>query len=400
MASIENRHNALAGTRPPAVTRRHACGMGLAVLIGAIGAAVLPDLGAQPAQAEEATAIALASAQEQYAAVQGQLDDLAWQYEQKSIELAETMGALEAKQGEIDATQGQIDATQLQIEQTQAELETCQNELASVISANYKTGNATALDVIMASSDYDQLFENIYYLNKVSDEEARLIEHTREVKALLEQQQLDLENQKATLQIQYGELAGIRQTQELQLADMQQRQNETYALLSSLDDQVRALTDQYNAELIAQAEAAAAAAALRSAGGSYGEAYGNGSAASVVSACGYTPSPGSGWCAAWVTNVFVNAGVGYWGGDACDMYATWCYSSDQSTIQPGMIVAVSTWNGTSAGRIYGHVGVYVGGGLVMDNVGYIRTIDLGSWIGTYGTTVSPRWGWLGGVALS
>ena len=43
--------------------------------------------------------------------------------------------------------------------------------------------------------------------------------------------------------------------------------------------------------------------------------------------------------------------------------------------------------------------IYVGGGTVMDNIGYIRTIDLGSWISYYGSTVTPRWGWLGGVTL-
>ena len=101
-----------------------------------------------------------------------------------------------------------------------------------------------------------------------------------------------------------------------------------------------------------------------------------------------------------MTNVFTNAGIGYFGGDACDMYASWCYSSDQGSIQPGMIVAVSSHPHTSAGQIYGHVGIYVGGGTVMDNIGYIRTIDLGSWISYYGSTVTPRWGWLGGVTLS
>ena len=65
-----------------------------------------------------------------------------------------------------------------------------------------------------------------------------------------------------------------------------------------------------------------------------------------------------------------------------------------------MIVAVSSHPHTSAGQIYGHVGIYVGGGTVMDNIGYIRSIDLGSWISYYGSTVTPRWGWLGGVTLS
>jgi cell wall-associated NlpC family hydrolase len=94
------------------------------------------------------------------------------------------------------------------------------------------------------------------------------------------------------------------------------------------------------------------------------------------------------------------AGVGYVGGNACDMYANYCTSSNRSDLQVGMIIAVSTHSLTSAGRLYGHVGIYVGGGTVMDNVGYIRSISVDTWISTYDTTVTPRWGWAGGVVLS
>ena len=131
----------------------------------------------------------------------------------------------------------------------------------------------------------------------------------------------------------------------------------------------------------------------------YGTVTAGGSASAMVDACYYTPSPGAGYCAMWVTNVAVNAGIGYYGGNACDMYANWCYSTDRGYLQPGMIIAVSTHSHTSAGRIYGHVGIYIGDGLIMENVGYINTQSVDSWIEYYGTTVAVRWGWLGGVAL-
>ena len=52
-----------------------------------------------------------------------------------------------------------------------------------------------------------------------------------------------------------------------------------------------------------------------------------------------------------------------------------------------------------AGRIYGHVGIYVGNGTVMDNVGFIRSIGVDEWIAYYGVTVTPRWGWIGDWVL-
>lgn len=115
----------------------------------------------------------------------------------------------------------------------------------------------------------------------------------------------------------------------------------------------------------------------------------------VLISCMRTPSPGAGYCAAWVTNVFSNAGIGYWGGDACDQYRRFCKSSNLSQLKVGMIVAVSTHGHTQAGSIYGHVGIYVGNGLIMDNVGSIRTMSVHEWISYYSDRVAAKWGWFG-----
>lgn len=120
----------------------------------------------------------------------------------------------------------------------------------------------------------------------------------------------------------------------------------------------------------------------------------------VVNACRSTPSPGAGWCAAWVSNVFRNAGIGSYGGNANDMYWNWCNLSNKSQIKTGMIVAVSAHNHTRAGSRYGHVGIYVGNGNVMHNIGNIATWTLDKWVDYYNTTVTPKWGWIGGVDLS
>ena len=119
----------------------------------------------------------------------------------------------------------------------------------------------------------------------------------------------------------------------------------------------------------------------------------------VVNSCHAVPSPGYGLCAAWVSYVFSNAGLGAVWGNACDMYNSWCTSSNKSALKVGMIISVSTHSRTSAGRIYGHVGIYVGNNTVMDNIGYIRSINVDSWISYFGTTVTPRWGWANGLVL-
>lgn len=120
----------------------------------------------------------------------------------------------------------------------------------------------------------------------------------------------------------------------------------------------------------------------------------------IVQSAGVTPSPGAGLCAAWVSHVFSGAGMGSVPGNACDMYRDWCHSSSKSELRPGMIIAVATHPHTAAGRVYGHVGIYVGGNTVMDNVGPIRRMDLDEWISYFGTTCEVRWGWAMGRDLS
>ena len=107
------------------------------------------------------------------------------------------------------------------------------------------------------------------------------------------------------------------------------------------------------------------------------------------------------YCAEYVMRVYERAGISRAnGGDARDIFWRWCTSSDLSTLKPGMVIAVPTHAGTSAGRIWGHVAVYVGGGMVRDNVGYLRMTPVNDWIAYYSSITSPKWGWYGGIALA
>lgn len=104
----------------------------------------------------------------------------------------------------------------------------------------------------------------------------------------------------------------------------------------------------------------------------------------IVNAAYITPSPGAGWCAMWVSQVYQNAGLGFIGGNACDMYRNYTFTSDRSKLKVGMLVAVeSSSSGSSLGVTYGHVGIYIGDGKVMDNIGHIRVTTLDDWIATF-----------------
>lgn len=121
----------------------------------------------------------------------------------------------------------------------------------------------------------------------------------------------------------------------------------------------------------------------------------------IVNSAYATPTAGQGRCAAWVTNVFRNAGYGFYGGNACDMCRSWCHSSNRNELKVGMIIADVSHPGTgTAGLTYGHVGIYIGNNKVMSNEGPITVKSLDVFIRFYGAGTGCRWGWLGGIDLS
>lgn len=119
-------------------------------------------------------------------------------------------------------------------------------------------------------------------------------------------------------------------------------------------------------------------------------------------ACAHgTPSPGDDLCASWVEQAFSRLGLGVVLGDARNLYEGYCHYDDTRELLVGMIAAVPSHPYTARGMAHGHVGLYVGDGMVMDAVsGEVRKVPLELWLSAYGLMADPRWGWLGSMGLS
>lgn len=113
----------------------------------------------------------------------------------------------------------------------------------------------------------------------------------------------------------------------------------------------------------------------------------------IADAARRVPSPGAGLCAMWVSQVYSAAGLGYIGGNADDMYYAYCTSSDLGTLKVGMLIGTPSNPYTPASQLYGHVGIYVGDGLVMSNLsGTVTTQTVEDFIAEQGVTHQVRWG--------
>lgn len=113
----------------------------------------------------------------------------------------------------------------------------------------------------------------------------------------------------------------------------------------------------------------------------------------VVEAAKSTPFAGSNLCATWVSRVYANAGFPYLYYQAPEWLASWCTSTDRAELKPGMVVAVRHSPFGSAGWEYGHVGIYIGDGLVMHNANTVQTTPIDEWIATYAYQCEAHWGW-------
>lgn len=102
----------------------------------------------------------------------------------------------------------------------------------------------------------------------------------------------------------------------------------------------------------------------------------------------YGISARSGYCQAWVADVY-QAVTGSRGSAHCALCAAdmWAVSSDFSQIPVG-----ATVYGYSSSQ-YGHVGIYIGNGMVAHNIGYVKVQSLESWIEQY---KGFCWGWENG----
>ncbi len=103
----------------------------------------------------------------------------------------------------------------------------------------------------------------------------------------------------------------------------------------------------------------------------------------------YGISAQAGYCQAWVYQVYYKAGACLAGTSVCCAVHAgqkWGVSTDWSQIQVG-----ATVYGYSGSK-YGHVGIYIGDGIVAHNVGGVAFTDLDEWIKTY---KGVCWGWNG-----
>lgn len=222
--------------------RRAIVAVPLSALIAVAGfAAPAATAVADGFSASASTLAALGDAQARYSAAVTQLDYL-------NQQVFEAEGVYNQICADLAATEQAIADLQVLIEQQRIELANAQQVLAERLNANYRAGEAEPIDVLLSAASFDDLVSRIYYLNKVSDADAKAIQDVKDIKAALEANEAALQEQRA-----YQE--ELRAQQEAQVAFLNEQVAAVSEYAASLDWEVQQLMAQAQAEAQAAAEA-------------------------------------------------------------------------------------------------------------------------------------------------
>ena len=355
---------AVTGTIAP-MSRRDLLAMGVSLpLAVALSAAGLGLFAARQAEAVpnpqgEAETAALAEAQKEYDKAQEELQAIGKRLEETQHSKSKTEQELADLKVDIGETKDGIDETTSNLEKAQA-------ALAAFLQISYKSGSTSLLDVLLASTDFNDFVTRAYYAAAVQDSQVETINDIKELKAELERQEKVLSTQEE----QQSQLLATLETQENELSTQKAAAD---AVVAGLSAEVQELFAAQQ-EALTEAATARATAANAAAGG----------AAIGV----YTPGVSMG---SLVEDAYACLGIPYvWGGDDenfsevggydCSGFVQHCYALEGYSIgrttwdQIAEIQALGNWRetveelepGDLAFPSDSHVGIYIGNGQMID----------------------------------
>lgn len=206
--------------------------------------------------------------------LQAQLDQAQAESATFEQQTAAAFQELEDNQAKLEDTKAQISTTEEEISQKQDELDAAQSTLSDRVSADYKAGGVSIVDLVVGSTSASDLVSRIYYANKVASSDAQAIQAVQSIQAELDQKKADLQTQQA----QQQQLVDASQAK---ATEVQQKQADHEAYVQSLSADVKqALAEEEAARKAAEEAAAQKAAEEAAAQQAQQQAASNGSSSS------------------------------------------------------------------------------------------------------------------------
>lgn len=163
-------------------------------------------------------------------------DDLsaaAAQLESLGAELATMQSQLQEATDSLESTAVAITDKQAQIDETTAQLGDLKSQLGDGMRSTYKQGSQSVIDVVLGSTSVEDLVGRVYYLDRISRQQAQTISEVLGTEQRLEAEKGELEDTQASQQRAVEDMQG-------EVDAYQAKVNEAQAYYDSLDAQVKA----------------------------------------------------------------------------------------------------------------------------------------------------------------
>lgn len=128
-------------------------------------------------------------------------------------------------QSQLQDAAANLEQTSSKIEETQNKLTQAQSTLSTSVTGDYKAGGVDLLQILLSSTDFNDLISRMFYVSKINEAQANAIEQVKELQTELKQQQADQEQVVEDTQAKLDEQAA--------------NQASAQALVDSLSDEVR-----------------------------------------------------------------------------------------------------------------------------------------------------------------
>ena len=163
-------------------------------------------------------------------------DDLsaaAAQLESLGAELATMQSQLQEATDSLESTAVAITDKQTQIDETTTQLGDLKSQLGDGMRSTYKQGSQSVIDVVLGSTSVEDLVSRVYYLDRISRQQAQTISEVLGTEQRLEAEKGELEDTQASQQRAVEDMQG-------EVDAYQAKVNEAQAYYDSLDAQVKA----------------------------------------------------------------------------------------------------------------------------------------------------------------
>lgn len=191
----------------------------------------------------------ICSLAEDSASISAELDEAKEQLSSLTHELELAQAKVASTEADLSSTQDRIADLQTQIADTQEQLASAQGDLSQRAVSSYKSGEMSLTEMILSSTSFQDLVSRLYYASRVADAEAEHISTVQSLQNQLADDKTELSNQ------------------ESQLKDLLSQQTESKNQLAASQSETQSYVDGLSGELAEalESERAAAAEAARQA---------------------------------------------------------------------------------------------------------------------------------------